>query len=66
MDSNQRWTKDRGMRGRLPTFASVVRYGLISGFSSADVCRRLSTEPSHSENSLGSANDFKGLSFWEI
>jgi hypothetical protein len=36
MDSDQRWTKDRGMRGRLPTFATVVRYGLISCFSSAD------------------------------
>jgi hypothetical protein len=24
------------MRGRLPTFAAVVRYGLIAGFSSAD------------------------------
>src|ERR1700720_3277902 len=50
MDSDQRWTKDRGMRGRLPTFAAVVIYGLISSFSSADVCRRLSTEPSHGEN----------------
>jgi hypothetical protein len=38
---------------------------LISSFSSADVCRRLSTEPSHGENRgsspLGSANDFNDL-----
>jgi len=62
MDSG---TKDRGMRGRLPTFAAVVIYGLISSFSSADVCRRLSAEPSHGENRgsspLGSANDFNDL-----
>jgi Domain of unknown function DUF302 len=50
MDSDQRWTKDRGMRGRLPTFAAAIRYGLIRSFSSADVCRRLFTEPSHGEN----------------
>src|ERR1700719_5421712 len=50
MDSDQRWTKDRGRRGRLPTFAAVVIYGLISSFSSAGVCRRLSAEPSHGEN----------------
>jgi hypothetical protein len=65
MDYDQRWTKDRGMRGRLPTFAAVVIYGLISSFASADVCRRLSTEPSHGENRgsspLGSANYSKHL-----
>jgi hypothetical protein len=65
MDSDQRWTKDRGMRGRLPTFAAGIIYGLISSFSSADVCRRLSAEPSHGENRgsspLGSANDHNGL-----
>jgi hypothetical protein len=65
MDSDQRWTKDRGMRGRLPTFTAVVIYGLISSFSSADVCRRLSTEPSHGENMgsspLGSANEINNL-----
>jgi hypothetical protein len=53
------------MRGRLPTFAAVVRYGLIASFSSAAVRRRLSTEPSHGENRgsspLGSANDFNVL-----
>ena len=53
------------MRGRLPTFAAVVRYGLISSFSSADVCRRLSAEPSHGENRgsspLGSASYFSDL-----
>ena len=38
------------MRERLPTFVAVVIYGLISSFASADVCRRLSTEPSHGEN----------------
>jgi hypothetical protein len=68
MDSDQRWTKDRGMRGRLPTFAAVVIYGLISSFSSAGVCRRFTTEPSHGENRgsspLGSASEIKGLQFW--
>ena len=58
------------MRGRLPTFAAVVRYGLISSFSSADVCRRLSAEPSHGENrgssSLGSANDFRYLRRYDV
>jgi hypothetical protein len=65
MDSDQRWTKDRGMRGRLPTFAAVVIYGLISSFSSSDVCRRLSAEPSHGENRgwspLGSAREINNL-----
>jgi hypothetical protein len=50
------------MRGRLPTFAAVVIYGLISSFSSAVVCRRLYTKPSHGENRgsspLGSASLF--------
>ena len=69
MDSDQRLTKDRGMRGRLPTFTAVVIYGLISGFSSADVCRRLSAEPFHGENRgsspLGSANHFRDLRLYD-